>query len=311
MATTAFTPGLVNLFTTQYSTNLELLLQQMGSKLRGKVREGFHVGKMASPINQIGAITSQAPAGKFAPLNRIDANLVRRWVFPTEREAPQLVDSFDELQTIVDPKSLYATNTAMAFGRDWDDAIIAAAFSGNAQTGQDAANLTSESFSTSSYGVSDTFGSSASTGMTVAKVIEARRILQHYHVDMDTDPLTLVIGSKQESDLLQQVQVVSTEFADRPILTNGRITQFLGFDIVVSERLSPGTNSLRQCIAYAKSGLYLGVWKDMEVRVDQRIDLSSQPWQVYAKHMYGSTRLQLGKVIQILAADTTGADITP
>jgi hypothetical protein len=310
MATTAFQPGLVNLFTTQFSTNLELLLQQMGSLLRGKIREGFHVGKMASPINQIGAITSQAPAGRFAPLQRVDANLVRRWVFPQERELPQLVDQFDEYQTIVDPKSMYAQNTAMAFGRDWDDAIIAAFF-GTAQTGQDAANLTGETASTTTYGVSDTFGSSASTGLTVAKIIEARRIMRHYHVDVDTDPLTLLIGSKQESDLLQQVQVVSTEFADRPILTNGKLTQFLGFDIVVSERLSPGTASLRQCYAWAKSGMYLGMWKDMEVQMDRRIDLSSQPWQIYAKHMYGATRTQLGKVIQILAADTTGADITP
>lgn len=310
MATTAFQPGLVNLFTTQFSTNLELLLQQMGSLLRGKVREGFHVGKMASPINQIGAITSQVPAGRFAPLQRVDANLVRRWVFPQDRELPQLVDQFDEYQTVVDPKSMYAQNTAMAFGRDWDDAIIAAFF-GTAQTGQDAANLTGETASTTTYGVSDTFGSSASTGLTVAKIIEARRIMRHYHVDVDTDPLTLLIGSKQESDLLQQVQVVSTEFADRPILTNGKLTQFLGFDIIVSERLSPGTASLRQCYAWAKSGMYLGMWKDMEVQMDRRIDLSSQPWQIYAKHMYGATRTQLGKVIQILAADTTGADITP
>ena len=310
MATTAFQPGLVNLFTTQFSTNIELLLQQMGSLLRGKIREGFHVGKMASPINQIGAISSQAPAGRFAPLQRVDANLVRRWVFPQERELPQLVDQFDEYQTIVDPKSMYAQNTAMAFGRDWDDAIIAAFF-GTAQTGQDAANLTGETASTTTYGVSDTFGSSASTGLTVAKIIEARRIMRHYHVDVDTDPLTLLIGSKQESDLLQQVQVVSTEFADRPILTNGKLTQFLGFDIIVSERLSPGTASLRQCYAWAKSGMYLGMWKDMEVQMDRRVDLSSQPWQIYAKHMYGATRTQLGKVIQILAADTTGADITP
>ena len=310
MATTAFQPGLVNLFTTQFSTNIELLLQQMGSLLRGKIREGFHVGKMASPINQLGAISSQAPSGRFAPLQRVDANLVRRWVFPQTRELPQLVDQFDEYQTIVDPKSMYAQNTAMAFGRDWDDAIIAAFF-GTAQTGQDAANLTGETASTTTYGVSDTFGSSASTGLTVAKIIEARRIMRHYHVDVDTDPLSLLIGSKQESDLLQQVQVVSTEFADRPILTNGKLTQFLGFDITVSERLSPGTASLRQCYAWAKSGMYLGMWKDMEVQMDRRIDLSSQPWQIYAKHMYGATRTQLGKVIQILAADTTGADITP
>ena len=126
MATSA-DAGLIPLFTTQFSTNLELLLQQMGSKLRGKTREGFHVGKMASPINQVGAISAKPPAGRFVPKNRTDAEFVRRWVFPQEVELDQLIDSFDELQTIVDPKSQYVENAANAIGRAWDDAIIASA----------------------------------------------------------------------------------------------------------------------------------------------------------------------------------------
>lgn len=38
--------GLFPLETTQFATNLELKLQQKGSKLRGRVNEGFHTGKM-------------------------------------------------------------------------------------------------------------------------------------------------------------------------------------------------------------------------------------------------------------------------
>ena len=53
------TDGLYALYSTQFSTVLELKLQQMGSKLRGLVREGFHVGKMASPVNQVGAIQTE------------------------------------------------------------------------------------------------------------------------------------------------------------------------------------------------------------------------------------------------------------
>ena len=45
----SFDAGLIPLYTTQFSTNVELLLQQKGSMLRGRVREGAHVGKMASP----------------------------------------------------------------------------------------------------------------------------------------------------------------------------------------------------------------------------------------------------------------------
>lgn len=308
----SFDTGLIALYTTQYSTNLELLLQQRGSKLRPTVREGMHVGKMASPVNQVGALSLKAPAGRFAPMPLQQAEYVRRWVFPVPGEIPQLVDTFDEVQTVVDPKSALVETAVAAVGRAWDDAIIAAA-TGTAQTGQDASALTAETFNTTNYQVAVNFGSSAASGLTVAKLIEARRILRHYHNDLEADALTLVIGSNQEADLLSQVQVVSTEFNDRPVLVDGRVKRFLGYDVVVSERLpyNVGASNQRGVLAYVKSGMYLGMWRDITNRISQRNDLSSEPWQVYTSVMYGATRLQPGKVIQILATDSSGADITP
>lgn len=307
----SFDNGLVNLYTTEFSTQIELLLQQRGSMLRGKVREKFHVGKMASPVNQVGTVTMRRPTGRFAPLARQDAEYVRRWVFPQEGEIMQLVDTFDELQTIVDPKSALTEDAAYATGRAWDDCIIANA-TGTAQLGQDAAGLTSETFSTTNFQIAANFGASAASGLTVAKFIEAKRILRHYHNELEMDPPTMVIGSQQESDLLNQVEVVSTEFSDRPVLVEGRVKRFLGFDIVVMERLPQTTiNTTRGILCFVKSGLHLGIWKDMTNNIDPRPDLSGRPWQIYTTAMFGATRLQPGKVLQILCADTTGADITP
>ena len=305
------TQGELTLFTTQFATNLELKLQQMGSKLRGKVREGFHVGKQASPVQQMNAISLKAPAGRFAPLNRTDTDYPRRWVFPQDGEIEQLVDDFDQLKTIVDPKSMFSENAANAVGRGWDDCIIAAAL-GTAQIGVDAGGLSSETWSSfsSAYTIASTFGSSGAAGMTVAKIIEARRIFRHNQVDLDTDPVTLIIGSQQESDLLNQVQVVSTEFNDRPVLQDGKVVRFLGFDIVYSERLSYAS-SVRKCIAFARSGIYLGVWKDLTNRVSIRNDLSGQPYQLYTATSFGATRTQPGKVLEIDCSDTTLGDITP
>lgn len=308
--------GLYQLYTTQFSTVLELKLQQMGSKLRGKLREGFHVGKMASPVNQIAAVQLKAPAGRFSPIQRTDVDFTRRWVFPQDGELAQLIDSFDELKTIVDPKAQFSDNAAMAVGRAWDDCIIANAFA-TSQTGQDAASLSAETFNSSTtvgnagFAVVDTFGAGAtSVGLTVAKLIEVKRTFRHYHVDFDMDPLTLVIGSTQEADLLKQVQVVSTEFNDKPVLVDGKITRFLGFDIIVSERLQVASN-IRKCIAFAKSGMYLGIWRDMTNIASQRNDLSGHPYQIYTMVSFGSTRTQPGKVIQVQCADATGSDITP
>ena len=307
----SFDNGLIPLYTTQFSTNLELLLQQRGSMLRGRVREGFHVGKMASPINQVGSVTMRQPRGRFAPLERQDAEYVRRWVFPQEGDITQMVDTFDELQTIVDPKSALTEAAAYATGRAWDDCIIANA-TGTAQLGQDAAGLTSETFSTTNFQIAATFGAASASGLTVAKFIEAKRILRHYHNQLEVDQPTMVIGSQQESDLLNQVEVVSTEFADRPMLVDGRVKRFLGFDIVVMERLPQTTvNTTRGILCFVKSGVYLGMWKDLTNNIDPRVDLTGRPWQVYTMAMFGATRLQPGKVLQILCADTTGADITP
>lgn len=304
--------NLFKLWTTQFSTNLELRLQQKGSRLRGKVREGFHVGKQASPVNYLGPVALKAPAGRFAPKNRTDPDFQRRWVFPQDGEIDQLIDSFDELKTIVDPKSQYVTGASNAVARGWDDALIAAAFA-TAQIGTDAGGLSGETFDTTKYRVADTFGSAASSGLTVAKLIEVKRIFRHNHVDLEdqeNEDMTLVIGSKQESDLLNQVQVVSTEFNDKPVLVDGKVTRFLGFNIVYSERLNSASN-LRQCIAFVKSGMYLGIWKDQTNRVSIRNDLSGEPYDLYTATSYGATRLEAGRVVQVLCADTTGADITP
>ena len=306
------TDGLYALYSTQFTSLMELKLQQMGSKIRGLVREGFHVGKQASPVNQIGSISLRAPAGRFAPLQRTDPDFTRRWVFPQDGEIAQMIDTFDELKTIVDPKAEYSTNAAMAVGRAWDDVIIANAI-GTAQTGQDAASLSSETWASfsSAYTVANTFGAGAtSVGLTVTKLIEARRIFRHNHVDLDADPATIIIGSTQEADLLRQVEVVSKEYNDRPVLVDGLIKRFMGFNIVVSERLSVASN-VRKTIAFVKSGIHLGIWKDMTNIASQRNDLSGHPYQIYTQASFGATRTQPGKVVEVDVADTVGSDITP
>ena len=288
------------LATTQFTTNLELKLQQKGSKLRGRVTEGFHVGKMASPINQMSAIQGAAPVGRFMPKGRTDADFTRRWVFPLDFELNQLIDSFDELKTIVDPQSQYVTNAANAVGRSWDDCIISAAF-GTAQIGQDAGGLSTETWASfsSAYTVASTYGSGASaSGLSVAKLIETKRILRKNQVDLESDPVTLIIGSQQESDLLNQVQVVSTEFNDRPVLQDGKVTRFLGWDICYSERLT-STSNVRQNIAMVKSGAYLGIWKDTENDVDRRRDLSGLPWQLATLMSSGATSTKASELTAV------------
>lgn len=308
-------PYEVELLTTQYTTLLDLLLQQKTSKIRGRCASGMHVGKMASPVQQIGVLEAKAPAGRYAPLNFQIPQYTRRWVFPTDREIPVPLDTFDELRTIVDPKSQINEAVVAAYNRFFDDILIAAA-NGTASTGVDASSLSTESFASTAstsggYLVVDTFGASASTGMTYPKLVEAWRVMAHAQVDLDMEQPCVLIGSQQEDDLKKQQEAISQEYNDKGVVNSGRITRLAGFDMVRTERLNTSSsNTLRNCLAFVPSGLYLGLWKDMAVRIDNRVDLSSQPWQLYSMASAGATRTQLFKIVQINCADTSGADPT-
>jgi hypothetical protein len=304
--------NLTKLYITQFSAILLLKLQQTQSKLRGRVMEGAHEGKQASPVQYIGNIQMQTLAGKFAPLNRQDTDFTRRWVVPVDKEATQMIDSFDKLKLLADPTSQYSSVAAAAVAREWDDRVIGAAFATALLGDGNTPNAFSNETFSANWQIASTYGSSAASGLTVAKMIEAKRVMRKAQVEVDTEALTWVTNSQGESDLLNQVQVVSTDFAgDRPVLTEGKVTRFMGFDIVYSERLT-STSSVRQNMAFVKSGLYLGIWRDNTNTVSQRMDLSGQPWQLYTAMSCGATRLEPGRLLQVLCADTSAAaDVTP
>jgi hypothetical protein len=294
-----------------FSTILELKLQQTQSMLRGRVMEGSHVGKQASPVDYIGAIQMKAPAGRFSPNQPQNTDFTRRWVTPVDKEAFQLIDTFDKLRLLMDPTSQYSTVASAAVAREWDDRIIAAAFATATIGDSTGIGTTTENFDTTNYRIADTFGSAASSGLTVAKMIEAKRVMRKAQVPVDTEQLTWVTNSQGEADLLNQVQVVSTEFNDRPVLQDGKVTRFLGWDIVYSERLA-SASKVRSNIAMVKSGAYLGVWKDTENSLDRRTDLSGLPWQLATLMSSGATRLEPGRLLQVNCADTSAAaDVTP
>lgn len=311
--------GLTGIFTVQFSTLLQLTLQQKQSQFRGRVQEGMHTGsKLASPIQFLGPMSMKAPAGRFAPKAHEPQDYTRRWISPIDKEGDQLVDQFDQLKTPIDPQSQLVARAAAAVARQWDDECIRAA-TATATIGADSGSLTTEAWDTTNYQIAANFGASTHVGLTVAKLNEAHRILEHNHALDDGETITLVIGSQQHADLRNQAQVTSSDF-NRPtagmVIESGVVTKLMGMDIVVSERLPTITDknsnaNTRGCLAFVKSGIYLGMWQDIKTEVFRRPDLSSNPWDINTMISYGATRTQLGKIIQICADDTVGGDITP
>jgi len=290
--------NLPTFYVNQYATNVQLLLQQKGSKLRPHVMSGSHVGQQASPVDQIGAVVMQPVTQRFAPIGRVDASTDRRWVFPSDFDLPQMIDSFDKLRLLIDPQSHYVTNAVHAAGRQYDDLLIAAQ-SGTAKTGVSGATSTVR---LSGNDVAVNFASSSDVGLTVAKIREGKRLLMKNQVDLESDEIVCVVNAQLHDNLLAETQIISMDFNDKPVLVDGIVKRFLGVNFVYCERLilDATDTDATLCPMFAKSGMYLGIWNDMATDISQRKDISGLPWQTYLYMTAGATRLEEKKVVTIL-----------
>jgi hypothetical protein len=287
--------NLPSLYVSQFAMNVQLLLQQKESRLRGRITSGSYKGKQASPVDQIGAIAMQSVTGRFAPIGRVDAKVDRRWVTPSDFDLAQLIDEFDKLKMLIDPQSSYVQNAHHAANRQIDDLIITSFF-GSALTGE--TGTISTTFPGAQQ-VAANAGAASNTNLTVAKLRAAKKKLRAAEVDLENDPVTVVISAEQEDSLMAEAQVISLDYNDKPVLVEGRIMRFLGMDFVHSERLPVDGSGYRRVPVFAKSGMHVGIWNDVTTNVTQRTDLSSQPWQAYVKLSAGATRLEEKKIVEI------------
>lgn len=284
----------------QFSTNVQLLLQQKGSRTRGLVQSGTHVGSQASPVDQIQPITANKVTQRFAAMPRTDALLTRRWVFPVDYDLNQLIDSFDKLRLLTDPSSHYVMNAMYAVGRAMDVEVINAFF-GTSYTGVEGA--TTVAFPTSNQ-ISVQQGASAPTGLTVAKLRQGKLQLMGNEVDLDSDPLYALITAKQHDNLLAEVQVIDADYnGGKPVMEEGRIARFLGINFIHTELLNTGTDDQAGTSTlvplWAKSGMYLGSWNELQTDLSQRKDLQGLPWQAYVKGTFGATRIDEKRVMEL------------
>lgn len=285
-------------FVQQYTTNVQLLLQQKGSKLRNAVTVGSYTGKAAKAIEQVGPVTAQKRTIRHGDTPLISTPADARWVFPVDYEWADLIDDQDKLRMLIDPTSSYSQNGAYALGRAMDDEIITAFFA-DAKTGENGSTTTS--FGANQDVVVAT-GSTGATGLNISKLREAKKILMANEVDIDNDPLFCIITAQQHDDLLNEAQAISLDYNTRPVLVDGKITAFMGFNFIHTERLPLNSSSQRRVPAFAKSGMHLGLFNDINTMISERAD-KGYATQVYVKGTFGATRTEEGKVVEIVCAE--------
>ena len=307
-------------YVNQYGKTLDLVAETKGGKFNGLSLEDQVTGEVAfyDQLDSVyaGAVDTSANSGGMASPDDTITHLRRR-VELANYEVGILLDRFDKVQTLINPESEYVQRQVSALMRKKDIEFISGAL-GTASTGKAGAG-------------SATLGSGqkilqANAGLTIAKIREARAILQKNGVDLD-DPMNeayLAVTPTQIEDLLGNTEATSADFMNVKALVSGGIDTFYGFKIVVSNLLpfvatdtntanlswsasdvpevSSTDDNVRANFAWVKSGIRsavgMGIETDIAKRADKRFN-----WYAYSAMRCGAVRMEEEKVVQIQVSE--------
>ena len=264
----------------KFTDMYQILPQDKGSKLRPFVTvEGGLVGETAVAANQVGITAVHEVTVKNGDSPEDEVTTDRRWYVPKTFNWGHLFDRLDKIRTMGDPNNMYALAAKKAFGRNEDDTIIDAFFGVN-KTGQ--YGETSKSFAAGNV------VAAGGTGLSTEKLIKARTILLANEIDLESERPVCVVTAKQEADLLADAKYNNIQWG-KPILEDGKLKTWLGFDFVHKEKL-PLSGSTRSIPIFVKSCMALGEWATMLIDFSSRKDKQSKPY-LYMEHTIGATRL--------------------
>lgn len=295
-------------FVQAYVSNVQLLLQQKGGKLAGLVTQGSYTGKGAKAVEQIGQVKPVKNLSRHSDTPLISTPGDARWVFPNDYEWADLIDDQDKLRMLIDPTSSYTQNAVQAMRRAQDGEILQAFFASSA-TGE---NGTVSTAFPAGQQVGVNVGGTSSN-LNVAKLRAAKKILMANGVDLEAEQIYCAITASDHDALLNEVQVASRDYNTTAVMVDGAVSRFMGINFVPVEftdtasydadtvaAMTSGSNRLLP--VWVQSGMHMGMWSDVQVKVDQRPD-KRYATQCYAKTTVGATRTEEKRVVQIT---TTG-----
>jgi hypothetical protein len=274
-------------FVDQYRGNLETLVRQKGSRLRGAVRVESINGKQ-SFFDQIGETTANEQSGRHQDIEYSDTEHARRMVTTKLVYSSDLVDGADKIRMLADPTNEYAKAQADAIGKKIDDVILAAML-GTAYTGETGTTQTAyDTNMTVANNVRESGATDAALGLNVAKLRKAKELLDANEVDEDAR--FIAPNARQMTSLLSSTKATSADYAAVKALVQGEINTFMGFTFLRSQRIAFATYD--KVPFWHRSGVLLALGQDLRTSMDYIKTKVSHPLQVYSDIDVGATRMQ-------------------
>lgn len=299
-------------FVNQYKNELRILYQQMGSRLRGRVRERS-VNAEYDFVERLGLVEAQELIGRHTDTTYQDTPHSRRRYALTPYTAADLIDRADRVQLLIEPQNDYARVQAAAHGRSTDRTVITAAL-GNAFSGKNGETTVALPSAQKVEWDGNEFGGTFSAnntrdyGMTVAKLRSAKSKLDE--AEAPDEGRYIVCTARQVQDLLGEEQLTSNDYNTIRALVNGDVNTFLGFTFIrVNSGLLPTfvdtDDTVRQCFAYHRDAILLGIGQggDLAVKITE-MPGKNYSTQVWSMMMLGATRVEDEGVVEIQCSES-------
>lgn len=287
-------------FVDQFSANVHMLAEQRMSRLlRTCVREDVTGDSFA--VDRIGATkggnTAANPAGAANQITTRHGDTpldntphTRRWGFIADYDVADLIDKQDRVKLLIDPDSAYTIKHAATMGRTIDDVVLAA-LGGSVAEGHTGTTVTA-------YDTTNQQIASGSTGLTVAKLREAKRKLDAAEVD-DMWPRYFVTNSTGIDNLLEDDKIASQDYNTVKALVRGEVNSFMGFEFIRSERV-PLVSTERGDFAYASPAIRLALPRPPSSIAADRPD-KRHAKQIYTSMSLGAVRVEDVMVVRVLS----------
>ena len=293
-----------------FTGTMQALLQAQGGKLEGLVTTSPQSGKGARIVEQVAQRAAQRRNTRNGDTPIGSTAHDSRWLYPIDWEVPaDLVDDQDIMKIVTDPSSMYVRNQVNALRRARDQVVLSAMF-GSAQTGE--TGTTTTTFNTSRDVVSIDVGGTSS-GLNAAKLRALRERFQLNNVDLEMEPVYMILTPTAEKQLLNDTEAKSFDYTDYGAVKTGKLPGLYGIEFITMNLADSvaypelgstfGTSSERYLPAWVGSGIHMGIWEDIKGFVSVRDD-KSYATQIYSRCSLGATRTEEGKVIRVSINET-------
>jgi len=273
-----------------YKEGVLLAVQQRRSKLRASVRDdGKLVGKRVF-FDLLAATSMQKRTVRNQPTVLTDQTHNRRAGSMDLYDLFMTIDPIDVHRIGSDPTSSYQQNGVMACERQIDDVILAGML-GTAYEGEDGATLVAFNAG------GNALVANGGTGLTLDKILEVGELYESMDLP-DDEPKYWAYGASQRTDLLNINEIKSNDYNNKA-LVDGKVVYFGGFNFLPFQRLGiPAGAGIRRNVTWAKSGVGFFLGQNMEVKINERADLSNVK-QIGITIDCGAVRVEDEKVIAV------------